>query len=359
MGKDPADVKDLVESIRALSQAIPEPTLSLMEVCGTHTMAIWRHGLRAVLPEKIRLLSGPGCPVCVTSPAQMDAAIALARHKGALIATFGDMVRVPGTSSSLERERAAGADVRVVYSPLGALDLAKARPDGPVIFIAVGFETTAPLTASLVLQAQREGVRNLFVYSAHKRIPPAMEALLSGGEVRVDGFLCPGHVSAVIGSRAYGFIPERFARPCVVAGFEPTDILLSVRMLARQIAERRKSVEIQYTCCVKPEGNPRALRQMDTVFMPVETEWRGLGVIPDSGLQLRPDYAAFDALRRFGVEPGPSVEPKGCLCGAVLRGAAAPPQCPLFGRACAPQTPVGPCMVSSEGACAAFYRYGR
>ena len=350
---------NLLETIQSLSRTIPSPTLSFMEVCGTHTMAIWQHGLRSVLPKKLKLLSGPGCPVCVTSPAQIDAAISLARKPGTIIATFGDMVRVPGTSSSLERERAAGADVRVVYSPLGALDLAKAHPARPVIFIAVGFETTAPLTASLVLQARREGIGNLFIFSAHKLIPPAMEALLAEGDVPIDGFLCPGHVSTVIGSKAYEFIPLRFGKPCVVAGFEPGDILRSITMLLQQIVAGRKAVEIQYTRCVKPEGNPKARRCTDDVFIPADAQWRGLGVIPRSGLRLRPEFFSLDAQSRFEVELGDVQEPDGCSCGAVLRGVMAPPQCPLFSTVCTPQTPIGPCMVSSEGAYAAFYRYGK
>jgi hydrogenase expression/formation protein HypD len=352
-------MKDLVETIKSLSNAIPNPSLSFMEVCGTHTMAIWRHGLRSVLPERIRLLSGPGCPVCVTSPAQIDAAIALAREPETIIVTFGDMVRVPGTDSSLEREWAAGADVRVLYSPLGALELAKAHPTKRVIFIAVGFETTAPLTASLALQSRRDGVRNLYIFSAHKIIPPAMEALLAGGDVQIDGFLCPGHVSTVIGSQAYEFIAQRFGKPCVVAGFEPADILLVIKMLLQQIVEGRKAVEIEYTRCVKPEGNPKARRCTDDVFVPADAGWRGLGMIPKSGLRLRAEFFSLDAESHFGVKLRHVEEPGGCSCGAVLRGVMTPPECPLFSTTCTPETPIGPCMVSSEGACAAFYRYGR
>jgi hydrogenase expression/formation protein HypD len=352
-------MKDIVDDIKALAERIRAPSLSFMEVCGTHTMAIWRHGLRSMMPEKIRLLSGPGCPVCVTSPTQIDAAIALARQPETIVATFGDMVRVPGTSSSLERERAGGADVRVVYSPLGALDLARACPGRQVVFLAVGFETTAPLVASLVLQAVAEGIRNLWVFPAHKLIPPALDALLADREVHVDGFLCPGHVSTIIGSQAYEFIPERYGKPCVIAGFEPGDILLSIKMLLQQIAEGRSRVEIEYTRCVKPEGNPKARMCADKVFMPADSEWRGLGVIPKSGLSLRLEFSSFDAQGHFGVRLNPVKEPGGCLCGAVLRGAIFPAQCPLFGKTCTPESPVGPCMVSSEGACAAFYKYGR
>jgi hydrogenase expression/formation protein HypD len=352
-------MKDLVETIKSLSDMIPSPTVSFMEVCGTHTMAIWRHGLRAMLPEKIKLLSGPGCPVCVTSPAQIDAAVALAREPETVIVTFGDMVRVPGTESSLEKERARGADVRVVYSPLGALDLAKAHPNKRVVFIAVGFETTAPLTATLARQAQGEGVSNLFIFSAHKLIPPAMEALLAGGDVRIDGFLCPGHVSTVIGAQSYEFIAQRFGRPCVVAGFEPGDILLAIKMLLQQIVAGRSVVEIQYTRCVSPEGNRRAQRCTESVFAPADAVWRGLGTIPGSGLRLRPEFFFLDAESRFGVKLGGVEEPAGCSCGSVLRGRMTPPQCPLFSTTCTPETPIGPCMVSSEGACAAFYRYGR
>ncbi len=352
-------MKSLLKNIRMLSDSISAPAVSLMEVCGTHTMAIWRNGLRAVLPEKIRLLSGPGCPVCVTSPGQIDAAIELARRPGVIVATFGDMIRVPGSASSLEKERAAGADVRVVYSPLGALDLARSNPDKHVIFIAVGFETTAPLTAGLALLAEREGLKNISLLCAHKIIPPAMEALLAGGELNIDGFLCPGHVSTVIGSQAYEPIARRHGKPCVVAGFEPEDILRSINMLVQQIAAGRSKVEIEYTRCVKPEGNPKARRCADEVFEAADAPWRGLGVIPASGLRLRSRFFPLDAQARFGVKSADVKEPGGCSCGAVLRGALSPRECPLFAGACTPETPVGPCMVSSEGACAAFYRYGR
>lgn len=330
-----------------------------MEVCGTHTMAIWRHGLRSMLPEKIRLISGPGCPVCVTSPGQIDAAIALARKPNTIVATFGDMVRVPGSRSSLERERAAGADVRVVYSPLGALELAQAYPSKQVVFIAVGFETTAPLTASLALQAQRQGVKNLFIFCAHKLIPPAMTALLSSGQIDVDGFLCPGHVSTIIGSHAYQCIAENYGKPCVIAGFEAADILVSIKMLLQQVAEGRNEVEIQYTRCVRPEGNAKARQCVEEVLMPTDCTWRGLGVIPKSGLRLRPKFSWLDAEAHYEIKIQEGEEPAGCSCGAVLRGVLTPTECPLFATTCTPEMPVGPCMVSSEGACAAYYKYGR
>jgi hydrogenase expression/formation protein HypD len=351
-------MKDIVEAIHSLCERIPASGLSLMEVCGTHTMAIWRHGVRPLLPPKVRLVSGPGCPVCVTSPAEVDAAIQIARRPDAIVVTFGDMIRVPGSTSSLERERAEGADVRVVYSPLGALEIAKANPGKRVVFLAVGFETTAPLTASLVLQAGREGIRNLLIFCAHKVIPPAMEALLADDGVKIDGFLCPGHVSAVIGAQAYEFIPRRFGKPCVVAGFEPADILLSIKMLLQQIIESRCAVEIEYARCVQREGNPKARRCMEVVFQPADPEWRGLGKIPGSGLALRPGLSPFDAVTQLGVRMQSVPEPRGCSCGAVLRGVIAPTKCPLFAKACTPEAPVGPCMVSSEGTCAAFYKYG-
>jgi len=329
-----------------------------MEVCGTHTMAIFRHGLHALLPSKVRLISGPGCPVCVTPTGYIDAAVELARRPNVSIATFGDMVKVPGSASSLEKEKAAGADVRVVYSPLDALALAQHNPDVRVVFLAVGFETTAPAVAATLVHARSRGVKNFFVLCAHKVIPPALRALVLDPGLAVDGFLCPGHVSVIIGREPYRFVAEEYGRPCAIAGFEPVDILRSVLMLLEQIRDGRSEVEIEYSRCVLPQGNPAALQQVAAVFEECDTEWRGLGRLPASGLRLRHAFRPFDARSEFGIDIKHVPEPKGCLCADVLRGVRVPTECALFGKACTPTTPVGPCMVSSEGTCSAYLKYG-
>ncbi len=332
----------------------------IMEVCGTHTMTAFRSGLHALLPAAIRLLSGPGCPVCVTPTAFIDRAIALARRTDVTLATFGDLLRVPGTESSLERERARGAQVKVVYSPMDALAEARARPERQVVFLGVGFETTAPAVAWTLKQAVAGNQSNFSVLCAHKTMPRAMAALLRGGDVKIDGFLCPGHVSAIIGSRPYAFICREHGIPCVVAGFEAGDMLAAIGMLLRQLVEKRAAVEIQYTRGVGPDGNPEARAILDEVFEPCDSDWRGLGVIAGSGLRLGDAFRAHDALRRWPdlVLPAPA-EPAGCLCGDVLRGARTPAECPLFRTRCTPETPVGACMVSSEGTCAAYFRYAQ
>lgn len=328
-----------------------------MEVCGTHTMSAFRAGLRSVLPTSVSLLSGPGCPVCVTPNAFVDRAIALARRPGTRVATFGDMIRVPGTESSLEQARAAGASVRVVYSALDALQDARANPGVEVVFLGVGFETTVPGTAWALREA-RQGVANFSVLGAHKTMPHAMAALLRGGDVKVDGFICPGHVSVIIGADAYQFICRDFRIPCVVAGFEGVDMLAGIAMLLRQLVESRAEVEIQYTRTVTREGNAKARAMIDEVFEESDEEWRGLGLIARSGLRIREAFAAHDAARRFRDISVPApVEPRGCACGDVLRGSKTPNECPLFRKRCTPDHPVGACMVSSEGTCAAYYRY--
>ncbi|MHC5057540.1 MAG: hydrogenase formation protein HypD [Planctomycetota bacterium] len=333
----------------------------LMEVCGTHTMAIFASGIRALLPPGLELISGPGCPACVTPPEYLDRAIAIAREHSTTLATFGDMVRVPASAgASLERERAEGLDVRVVYSPLDALKLARAEPELRVVFLAVGFETTAPAMAAVVKRAREEGVANFSVLAAPKLIPPAMEAVLAGG-AEIDGFICPGHVSVVIGSRAYQPLAEKHGVPCVVAGFEAGDVLLAVAMLAEQVADGRAEVGNAYTRAVTRDGNPAARAAVDEVFETADAAWRGLGVIPGSGLRVRDEFAAHDAERAYPVDeaklPAPRV-PSGCRCGDVLSGRLSPPGCALFGNSCRPESPVGPCMVSSEGSCAAAFRYG-
>ncbi|HRZ14258.1 MAG TPA: hydrogenase formation protein HypD [Candidatus Omnitrophota bacterium] len=352
--RDKKLVSGLLEEIDRLSG---QP-VNLMEVCGTHTMAIFRSGIKQLLPETINLISGPGCPVCVTAQADIDAMLALARDKRVTIATFGDMLKVPGTRSSLEKERAAGCRVVPVYSPLDALELARERPGTEVVFLAVGFETTAPAIASVVSDARRQNITNFSIYCCHKLIPPAMKLLLDARELKLDGFLCPGHVSSIIGSRAYTGIARRYRMPCVISGFEPTDILETVLMLLRQRRGGAARVEIQYKRAVHPAGNPLAMRMLRAVFSAGDADWRGLGVIPDSGLHLKKPFHGFDAARKFRIAPvKTAAEPRQCLCGKVLRGVSTPPQCRLFGKTCTPEHPYGPCMVSSEGTCAAWYKY--
>ena len=345
-----------IERIQRAAEAIGRQ-VRIMEVCGTHTHAIGRGGLRSLLPEAVELVSGPGCPVCVTPNGFLDAAIEIGRRYNPIITTFGDMLKVPGSRSSLEREKAEGLDVRTLYSPLEALNLAKRNLDREVIFLGVGFETTAPTIAACVAKAGRENIGNFSVLTAHKLIPPALHALLDAGDTTVNGFILPGHVSAILGVEPYRDVAEGRGVPCVIAGFEPFDILEGVLRLLKQIASGEASVEIQYSRCVRPGGNPAARALMEDVFAVEDTEWRGLGVIPKSGLGVSDKYAEFDAAQKLPVEIPPPVEPRGCRCGDVLRGVIQPPECPLFGRSCAPGNPIGSCMVSSEGACAAHYRY--
>jgi hydrogenase expression/formation protein HypD len=352
--RDGQKARPIIEEIQRLA----DRPIRLMEVCGTHTVSIARYGLRKALPETIELISGPGCPVCVTSSGDLDKAISLARIPGAAIATFGDMVRVPGSASSLALERADGRDVRVVYSPLDGLKMAEENPQLKVIFLGVGFETTAPTVAATGLEAKNRGLKNFFIFSAHKTVPKALKALLDLGEIELDGFLLPGHVSAIIGSLPYGFLAGQYGLACVISGFEPLDILQSVFMLVKQVKSRRPRVEIQYRRGVRPEGNPKALEIMDQAFEPSDVEWRGLGLIPGTGLALRKDFAELDASRAFDIRVALAGESNGCRCGDVLRGLIRPEGCALFAKVCSPQNPVGPCMVSFEGSCAAAYKYG-
>ena len=339
-----------------IARAAVKP-FTFMEVCGTHTMAIARHGLKALLPETVRLISGPGCPVCVTPQADIDRFIALGGLPDVILATFGDMLRVPGSRSTLEKERARGADVRVVYSPLDAVRIAREHPDRRVVFCGVGFETTAPGVALAILEAQRSGLTNFFVYCAHKVVPPALTALASDAEIGLDGFLCPGHVSTIIGSAAYEPVARDCGMPCVIAGFEPLDILQAIHMLVKQAVEGRSEVEVQYSRAVSREGNVAAREVMNRVFEPDDAEWRGVGVIPMSGLRFREEFAAFDAGALIPPIEGKSPEIGICECGSILKGLKSPAECRAFGTACTPERPLGPCMVSSEGACAAEYRY--
>ncbi|OGN99739.1 MAG: hydrogenase formation protein HypD [Chloroflexi bacterium RBG_13_52_12] len=352
--RDPELGKKLLDRIRRRSR---KPA-RLMEFCGGHTAAIFKHGLRQLLPANIEMLSGPGCPVCVTAAADLDKAIALGKIPGVIITSFGDMVRVPGSRSSLQKAKAEGADVRIVYSAQDALTIARDNPQKSVVFIGIGFETTAPTIAASVLQAERENIKNYYVLSLHKVCPPIMKAILDLGEVRLDGIICPGHVSAVIGSRPYQFIADDYHIACAVSGFEPVDILLAVDRLIEQIESGKPEVEIAYRRGVKPEGNPAALKLMDSVFEVGDADWRGIGIVAASGLQLKRHYERFDAAKNYDIKTSPAKEPKGCICGAVLRGVSTPNDCKLFRAACTPEHPVGPCMVSSEGSCATYYQYG-
>ncbi len=351
-------VPDLLKLIAERAERLAPRVVRFMEVCGTHTMAMFRSGVRALLPPNVRLLSGPGCPVCVTPMGMVDAALEIVRRPGVALATFGDMVRVPGSHSSLERARAEGADVRMVYSPLDALRIAEAAPHRAVVFFGIGFETTTPAVAATVAYARDRRLANLLFLIANKVIPPAMEAILAGGEVKLDGFLCPGHVSVITGTAIYEPLVARYGAPCVVTGFEAADILEGIAMLLLQVVEGAPRVEIQYRRWVHPAGNARARERVAEVFRPCDSAWRGLGTIPESGLALRPELRAHDALEVLGVGVPPELENPGCSCGAVLRGVLEPPQCPLFAKRCTPATPVGPCMVSTEGSCAAYYKYG-
>ena len=351
--RDPDLSRPLIEAIRQMSSR----PVHLMEVCGTHTMSIFRHGIRDVLPETIRLLSGPGCPVCVTAQPEIDAFIAYAREEGTIVTTFGDLMRVPGTASSLQKEKAAGRDIRIVYSAFDALKIAQSNPDRRVVFLGVGFETTAPTIAASILAARDMHVPNFMVASAHKTVPPALQALMDNDQVQINGFLLPGHVSVILGLQAYRPFFDRYQVPCVVAGFEPADILEAVRRLVAQIESGRPQLDNAYRRAVGEEGNPKARAIMEQVFEPADAAFRGIGIIPGSGLRIRPAYAAYDAAVQIPIQVPPSKEPPGCDCGNILIGAKTPPECRLFRKVCTPENPIGPCMVSSEGTCAAYYRF--
>jgi hydrogenase expression/formation protein HypD len=330
-----------------------------MEVCGTHTVSVFRNGIRSLLPPNLRLVSGPGCPVCVTAQRHIDAAVDLAACQDVIVATYGDMVRVPGRRGSLEQLRAAGARVHVVNSARTALQLARRNADQPVVFLAVGFETTAPATAATLLEADRDNVDNFSVLMCHKLVVPAMLALLDSGDVPIDGFLCPGHVSVIIGAEAYRPVVERHGKACVVAGFEPGQILTGLHRLVSLVADGRPALENVYAGVASAGGNAVALELMDRVFVRADAVWRELGVIPLSGLELSARYERFDALKRFGVHLGEDGGHDGCRCGEVITGRADPTDCVLFGAPCTPLHPIGPCMVSTEGTCSAWYKYNR
>ncbi len=331
----------------------------VMEVCGTHTMAIFRSGLRGLLPPRIELISGPGCPVCVTSASHIDAFLQMAELPGTHLAVFGDLFRVPGSNgATLAHARAQGAKIDVVYSAMDGLELARRNPAEQVIFPGIGFETTTPTIAATILAARQQNIDNFMVFSTHKTMIPPLMALLGDPALGIDGLLCPGHVSSIIGAAAYQPLAEVNHLACVVGGFEPTDILQALILMARQISEGRAEVENAYTRAVTWEGNARARSMVDTIFEPADMEWRGLGTITGSGLTIRKEFTGLDAQSRLSITVPESKEPPGCLCGQILKGITTPPACPLFGSGCTPSSPIGPCMVSSEGTCSAWFTYG-
>ncbi|MFA6141881.1 MAG: hydrogenase formation protein HypD [Candidatus Omnitrophota bacterium] len=348
--------RHIIDKLAGEIRAAVDPlrTYNFMEVCGTHTMNIFRFGLKDILPKNIRLISGPGCPVCVTPNEFIDKAISLADRDDVIIATFGDMFKVPGSRSSLEKEKAKGAQIRMVYSSIDALSLAKKNVDKEVVFLGIGFETTTPTVAQSILIAKEEKIDNYSVLCGHKTMPEALKILAQDKDVKVDGFLLPGHVSAIIGSRPYGFLAKEFGKRCVIAGFEPIDILQSVLMLIRQ---KTPKIDIQYTRIIDKSGNGLAQQKAKKVFIKIGSSWRGIGIIERSGLKIRKEFSKFDAERKFNPKIEKPREDKGCFCGQILRGMKTPLDCRLFGKICTPENPVGACMVSSEGACAAYYKY--
>jgi hydrogenase expression/formation protein HypD len=348
--------KDLILAVAEKIKSVSKKDIVLMEVCGGHTMAIHRFGLNSLLPPNIRLVSGPGCPVCVSSQQFIDKAIAFSRIPGIIITTYGDLIRVPGSSTSLEKERAAGRDIRIIYSVLEAVDIARDNRAKKVIFPGIGFETTAPATAAAIIRARQENISNFFVLSAHKVMPPVMKALVEEG-VKIDGFIAPGHVTAITGTSIYNELAEKYRLGVVVSGFEPSDMMQAVLMLVTQIESGTPEVEVQYRRVVSRNGNPIAQKLLDEVFEYGDDRWRGLGLIPDSGLKITGEFSLFDAEKQVEVEVPVSTEPKGCICGQILRGLKTPEECRLFGKKCTPSDPVGACMVSGEGTCATYFKY--
>jgi hydrogenase expression/formation protein HypD len=351
--RDTEIAKKLIKKIKTASRR----PVRLMEVCGTHTVSIFRSGVRSVLPETISLLSGPGCPVCVTDQREIDAFIELARLDDVIITTFGDLMRVPGSNSSLQKESAEGRDIRMVYSTFDALDVAQKNPDKKVVFLGIGFETTAPTIAASIMQAAQLKVENYSVISAHKLVPPALETLMSLEDVKIDGFILPGHVSVIIGLDAYRPFFDKYKVPCVVAGFEPADILQAVSRLTEMIETGAPGLENAYPRAVTDEGNKKARQILKDIFEPADAHWRAIGTIPLSGLKIRDEFAVHDALKQFDIQVPETKIPSGCACGEILIGKTIPPECKLFRKVCTPMDPVGPCMVSTEGTCAAYYKY--
>ena len=345
--------RKIIEQIAAINRQ----DIRIMEVCGTHTVSIFRNGIRTVLPDSVSLISGPGCPVCVTDQKEIDTAIALAGLDNTIIATFGDLIRVPGSFSSLQQEQIAGRDIRIVYSTFDAIGIARENPDKNVVFLGIGFETTAPTVAASVLAAQKTGLSNYFVFPAHKLMPPALEALMNREMVKIDGFLLPGHVSVIIGSEAYAEFFEKYRIPCAIAGFEPVDILQAVFTLMEMINTGSPRIENCYPRAVTAAGNVEAYKIMNMVFESCDAVWRGIGRISGSGLRFKKEFEAFDASSHFDVDVPAALPPNGCACGDILTGKLTPPQCPLYKKVCTPMNPVGPCMVSTEGTCAAYYKY--
>lgn len=348
--------KELILSVADELKRISKKEITLMEVCGGHTMAIHRFGLNSLLPPNIHLVSGPGCPVCVSSQQFIDLALAYSKLPGVIITTYGDLVRVPGSSSSLEKERAGGSDIRIIYSVLEALEIARNNQEKKIIFLGIGFETTAPATAAAILRAKQENVSNFYVFSAHKVMPPVMEALVKEG-VKIDGFIAPGHVTAITGTSIYNDLASVYGLGVVVSGFEPADIMQAVLMLTNQIEKGSPEVEVQYQRVVGQKGNMTAQKMLNLVFENRDDHWRGLGLIPASGLGIIEELSSFDAEKQFDMEVPRSTEPKGCICGQILRGLKTPPECGLFAKKCTPSDPVGACMVSGEGTCATYYKY--
>lgn len=354
--------KLILEAAKRIKKIIPASRgINIMEVCGTHTQNFCRFGLGKLLPENLHFISGPGCPVCVSPQSYIDSAIELARRKDVLIVTFGDMLRIPGTNSSLEKENSRYGNVQIVYSALDALRIARHNPERKIIFLAVGFETTAPTIALSILSAKKERLKNIFFFSALKLIPAAMDYLMRDKRLCLSGFLCPGHVSAIIGTKDYEFIPKRYKIGCCVAGFEPLDIMEGIYLLVRQIADRDPQVQNQYSRVVRRRGNLRARRIIREVFRVQDSSWRGLGIIPQSGLSIRKEFSGFDAGKAFNIKlkAGSGKLTAKCRCGDILKGLIRPTECRLFAKVCLPDNPVGPCMVSHEGACNAYYRYRR
>ncbi|MBW4562334.1 MAG: hydrogenase formation protein HypD [Mojavia pulchra JT2-VF2] len=357
--REPEKAEGLRREITKLSQQLGRH-IKIMEVCGGHTHSIFKYGIEEILPDNIELIHGPGCPVCVMPKGRLDDAIAISQNPNVIFATFGDAMRVPGSKTSLLQAKATGADIRIVYSPLDSLQIAKNNPDKEVVFFGLGFETTAPSTAFTILQAAAEKIPNFSMFCNHVLVIPALQALLDNPDLQLDGFVGPGHVSMVIGTDPYQFISQQYHKPIIVSGFEPLDILQSICMLLQQLLENRCEVENQYNRIVQKAGNTVAIQAMNQVFTARDNfDWRGLGDIPYSGLKIRPEYAQFDAELKFSIPNLKIADHKACQCGEILKGVLKPWQCKVFGTACTPETPIGTCMVSSEGACAAYYKYGR
>ncbi|MGA2775577.1 MAG: hydrogenase formation protein HypD [Candidatus Omnitrophota bacterium] len=354
--RSPRLIRTIAEKI---SRIMPQKEVKIMEVCGTHTQSFRRFGLGRLLPENLKFISGPGCPVCVSHQGFIDSAIALAKKQGVIIATFGDMLKVPGTRSSLEKERAGGAHIQLVYSPLDALKIARHNKDKKVVFLGVGFETTAPAVALSIKATRRENLKKLSFLCALKLMPPAMEYLLSDNRTDISGFLCPGHVSTIIGTRPYEFIPKQYRIPCCVSGFEPLDILEGIYLILEQINKNKALVANQYLRAVKKEGNPKARKIMYEVFRPIDVQWRGLGKIPGSGLKIKDEFSQWDSEKVFSIKPTTNDQrpTTKCRCVDVLKGLISPDECPLFRKICTPKNALGACMVSIEGACNAYYKY--